>query len=198
PLSDPMSASVTYTRPAGDTVNLDLIVNDSTNKYVNEDTSARTMASQTLSTVWEATAGETYRVEVHSNTNGVCADYSAAFNGLWCTDGFEDNDTFATAKAIPATATIATVTNNDDDWYTITGPGTNGSCTVTYTVPTGSTQQLNVVVVDSSSGYINEDTTARSGSTQTLTASWVSTDAPYAVHVSASQQECTQYTITCH
>ncbi len=200
PLSDPMAASVTYTRPAGDTVTLRLDIHDATDNFVTNDTSPRAMATQTLNTIWEGTAGTTYRVRVQSDTEKVCANYSAAFQGLWCTDNFEDDDTFATAKAIPATATPATVTSGDDDYYLITGPGANGSCSVTYTVPAGSTQQLRVDVYDVGDNFINNDTSARSGATQTLSAAWTASDAvPYAVRVQASSAtECTSYTITCH
>jgi hypothetical protein len=198
PLSDPMSTSVTYTRPAGDTVTLRLDIYDNLANFVTNDTTARSMATQTLNTIWEGTAGTAYRIRVQSNTDDVCADYTAAFVGLWCTDNYEDDDTFATAKALPATATPATITSGDDDWYILTGPGANGSCNVTYTVPAGSTQQLRVDVYDVGNNFINNDTTTRSSSTQTLSATWTSSDAPYAVRVQASALECTSYTITCH
>ena len=148
--------------------------------------------------MFEGTAGGTYYLHVSSNKDGVCAPYTAAINGLWCTDNYEDNDTFATAAALPSTATTATISGLDEDFYVINSPSTNGSCSVSYTVAAGSTQQLSIEVDDIGDHYIDNMDTSRSTTSQTLTVSWTSTDSPYSLHVTASAQECTTYTITCN
>ncbi len=199
PKADPVSAVVTYTRPANDTDDLSLNIYDATSSYVTDDSTARTTPSQTLTTVWQAsTAGAIYHVGVSASDNGVCAPYSVKLNGLWCTDSYEDNDSFATAKNLPSGSHTATIAQSDEDYYALSA-GSTGSCTVTYTVPSGSAQQLSLYLYDSTQGYINDDSTARSGNSQTLTVNWTNTNAvPAYVDVSASEEECTSYTISCN
>jgi hypothetical protein len=201
PLSDPMSTSVTYTRPAADTVTLTLDIHDSTDSFVANDHSARTTASQTLNTVWEAVAGAQYRIRVLSGSQGVCADYSVAINGLWCTDNFEDNDTQATAKSITeGVAVPATVTSGDDDWYVLPAAPTNGSCSVTYTAQGATdTSTLTLDLYDMTGSFVANDHSSRNTASQTLTASWTNAGAkPHYALVRSDNLFCEPYTINCN
>lgn len=199
PKADPVSAVVTYTRPANDQDDLSLTIYDATSSYVTDDSTNRTTTTQTLTTVWQAAAaGAIYHVGVSASEDGVCAPYNVKFNGLWCTDSFEDNDDFATAKTLPSGTQNATITSSDDDYYRLSA-GSSGTCTVTYTVPANSAQQLSLTLYDSNQGYITDDSTKRTGNTQTLTTSWTNSNAvPAYVNVSASEKECTSYTISCN
>jgi len=199
PKHDPVSAGVTYTRPAGDTVRLQLEIFDSTGSDIAADRSTRTMPSQTLSSVWEsASAGAVYTVHVQSDTGGVCAPYQLQLNGLWCTDSFEDNDSFATAVALPGnTQSSATVSSLDGDDYLVHTAAPTGSCTVSYTVPQGSTQQLQLDLYDATGSDFSSDHTARTSTSQTLTVSWGASSAPAVLGVTASIQDCTPYTVSC-
>ena len=195
PKADPMSFTVTYTPTSTETLNLN-IENATLNNVGYDDTGT------TLNTVVESTAaGAIYHVGVHSTLEGVCTNYQTQINALWCTDAFEDNDTFATAATLPgATAENATITSLDDDFYLIAS-ATSGSCTVTYTVPQGVTQQLELTLYDVNQSTVTYDDTARSALTQTLTASWTSQSAVpvYAnVHATGQGSVCTSYTINCN
>jgi hypothetical protein len=202
PKADPVSVSVTYARPVADTVTLSLTNYDNTDGYVVEDHTSRSTTSQTLTTVWEASAaGAVYNTLIRSDTEGVCAAYQVQMNGLWCTDAYEDNDSFATAVTLPSgAATISpTITQLDDDYFQIASPAASGSCTVSYTVASGSTQQLQLTLYDTTQGYVSEDHSTRSGLSQTLTATWSGSDtAPTYALVEASDQSCISYTINCH
>jgi hypothetical protein len=210
PLHDPMSATVTYTEPTNETATLNIEVDNSATNDQGYDDSSRSTNSQTLNVVWEGNAAATYILDVqsgNSSSNGVCSSYTVALNGLWCTDNYEDNDTEDTAVTLPdttTTPTTATISSLDPDYYIIPTPAANGSCVVTYTVPTTSTQQLNLEV-DSSGDQsdINYDdsptmtSTTSTTATWTLTVTWTSSDTPEYLDVSASAQECTTYTIQC-
>jgi len=213
PLHDPMSASVSYSEPAGETAELNLEVYNSGGNDQGYDDTSRTTPSQTLNVVWEpAAAGGTYVVYVssgNSTSDGVCTANTVTVNGLWCTDNYEDNDTLATPSTLPDTSSTpatATVTSLDPDYYALPAASqtVNGTCTVTYTIPTTSTQQLNIEVYDSTgddNGYDDSPTMTASTSTTntwTLTVNWTATTYPTTeLNVTASQQDCTTYTISC-
>jgi hypothetical protein len=210
PLHDPMSATVTYTEPTNETATLNIEVDNAATSDQGYDDSSRSTDSQTLNVVWEGNAQATYILDVqsgNSSSNGVCSSYTVALNGLWCTDEYEDNDTEDAAVTLPdtsSTPTTATISSLDPDYYIIPNPSTNGSCTVVYTVPTTSTQQLNLEVDSSGSqSDINYDdsptmtSTTSTTATWTLTVNWTSEDSPEYLDVSASAKDCTTYTISC-
>jgi hypothetical protein len=197
PKKDPIKVTGTYTRPAGDTADLSLTIYDQTGTYVIDDSASRTQASETMQTVWEsAAAGETYYIKINSSLNDVCAAYDVAIDGLTCTDSLEDNDDFASAKALSGSQSL-TISALDDDYFTFTPAGATGTCTVTYTPSSTGTQQLGITLYSATQDYITDDHTARTGASQTLTVSWASGDSPHYVKVDASDNECTTYTINC-
>jgi hypothetical protein len=212
PLSDPMSASVSYTVAATESEQLGLVVYDPSDTNVGDDPTERSGTSQTLNVVWEAKKQATYVVYVssgNSTSNAVCTANTVAVNGLWCTDNYEDNDTISTPATLPDTSSTpatATISSLDDDYYTLpdSAQTLSGTCTVTYTVPTTSDQQLNIVVYDSQQTNIGDDGSptqvSSSGGMTTwqLAVDWsTSTYSAETLYVSAGEEACTQYTITC-
>jgi hypothetical protein len=198
PKADPVAVTLTYTRPPQDTVDLSLYAYNQTQNYVNGDDKDRTGNSETVTVVWEPQqAGETQYLAVSSSVEGTCADYSLSIQGLYCTDSFEDNDSYEQAKALPTGSQTAMVTSLDDDYYTLPDTTAAGSCTVSYSVTGSSAQQLVVYLYDSTQSYISGDETERTGKTQTLTASWTADEHPHFVVVKANEEECTNYTILC-
>lgn len=196
--ADPVQTQVSYTRPAVDTTALQLFAQDATGTTVASDTSARSMPSQTLSTLWESVAGAAYRMQVTSNGANVCAPYQMAINSIVCTDAFEDNDTAQTPSTLPkASSQNATISSLDPDFYKLTSPAATGSCTVTYTVAGTSSQQLQIFLTDATGTTIASDTAARTGASQTLTTSWVSGQVPVILQVVGSVTDCQAYTVSC-
>lgn len=200
PKADPVAVTVTYTRPPQDTVDLSLNAYNQTQNYVTGDEKDRTGNSETFTIMWEPQeAGETQYLAVSSSVDGTCADYSLSIQGLYCTDDYEDNDSFSQARALPAGSHTAKVIDSDPDYYTIPAATGAGSCTVSYTTTGSSSQQLVVTLYGATGAdaYISTDDTARTGASQTLTATWTADESPHYVAVTASQPECTSYTILC-
>jgi hypothetical protein len=138
-----------------------------------------------------------YYVSVTSNKAGVCIPYDLTFDALWCTDAFEDNDDRSHAFNLPIDAQSATITSLDDDFYLMQGAT---QCIISYSAPAGSLQNIDVELLDQSGTVIRKDTTARTGPTETIridTTAPGGTAIPRFLHLFASRQECTSYTINC-
>jgi len=197
PKADPVTVTVAYTAPVGDSTQLTLKAVNQAVAEQGRDTTTRTGTSQTLLVNFEATAGGTFAAEVNSD-NATCMAYELKIDAQVCTDAFEDNDDAAHPATLPTGVQNATISALDVDWYKLTAPATAGSCVVSYTVPAANTQQVAVILMNSASSEIMRDTTQRTGTTGTLTVNWTVADAPALVKVVANDDFCTSYTINCH
>ena len=73
PKADPVQVTATYTRPAGDTTDLALYAEDADGNLIDSDQNARTGVTEAMQVVFEAAAaGATYRIDVESDSDGVC------------------------------------------------------------------------------------------------------------------------------
>src|SRR5262249_14649597 len=105
----------------------------------------------------------------------------------------------AMAVPLPAGTLTATISSLDDDYYLFQNPAADGGCTLTYTVPFASSQQIGMGVYDADGVRIDESEFPRSGPSQTLSVEWKAGDKrPATLWIAAFEEECTTYQVTCH
>lgn len=150
---------------------------------------------------WMSTSGVglAYKVEIQKIT-GQCTPYTLSAELDACTDAFEDNDTSAQAKPLPAGQTqTATMLATDVDWYDISALGSaNGSCNIRYTLPKAA--DLGIAAdLQGANGTIQLRNPADNTTEQSTTVQWTARDAPTRLKLSSgfTPTNCLSYTIVC-
>jgi hypothetical protein len=198
--TDPVLVEATYTPPAGNESDLTLTVLDAVGQTVASDTRTREAPTETMSARFMPTAADAlYRAKIESNDQS-CVDYALQVNPRSCTDAFEDNESFETAKSLPAGQQAATVTKIDEDYFSIPPQGATGRCEISYTVAENNTEDLSAYLYGSSgtTNLIASHEVERNGDSEVMVLSWNAGDVPAYVQVVATQSSCTSYRIRCY
>ncbi|MEY4514411.1 MAG: hypothetical protein RLZZ450_6533 [Pseudomonadota bacterium] len=199
PKADPFLVKGTYTPPAGETLTIRRIVADPTGKSVVDVVDGRKGPTGSFAHWVDSDApGSAYRLWLWPDGSG-CSPYSVEFDTAACTDAYEDNETPDTAAKLPLGSDVsATVISSDSDYFEIGEVGAGGSCTVTYTVVSGTSSTLRVNVY----GFDGAPVTNALGgegnaATKTMKLTW-GTKTPARLVVDQDiKNSCQPYTIRC-
>lgn len=199
PKADPFLITGTYTPPASDTLTIRRIVADASGKSVVDVVDGRKGPTGTFSHWVDSDApGSPYRLWLWPDGSG-CSPYSVQFDTAACTDAYEDNETLQTAAKLPlATDVQATVISSDSDYFEISDVGAGGSCTITYTIASGTSSTLRVNVYGFDGANVTNQLGGEgTGATKTMKLTW-GNKTPARLGVDQDiKNSCQPYTIRC-
>jgi len=201
PLRNPFKVVLEYARPPGDKVDLGFVLYNGSGDALAYNLEAR---KGDVETTWRwqqpTSAGDRFIVKVSSDGGTICADYKLTLDLNVCGDEGEPNDTFAGASPLQTgVERTFTISYLDDDYYKLEGLNGQapGSCTVSYAVPVGSTEDLEAFALSATGSTLKSYTQSRTQDTEIITMSWDAGKQPFAIRVRASKYECTSYKLIC-
>ncbi|MET0285235.1 MAG: hypothetical protein ABW352_12225 [Polyangiales bacterium] len=201
PRSDPVRVELAYETTASNGVDLGFRVYTPTevNSIASND-GRREDVTWTISDTFQSKKNFAYQVEVYDNGNlSGCQGYNLRVDPQFCTDPYEDNDSqSALAKGLAyGTPLSATVFPYDEDWYDTSALAAGGaSCVITSDLKAGSVSRLSVSTYGTGSVNSLLDRTL-DGNQPSVTIEVQAGVGTTALKVSASDYECTKYTVTC-
>lgn len=206
PLADPMSVVGEYTVADGtEGADLRLTVFDEASNQIDDHYENRTQATETMSLFWHPSeAGARYRIRVRSNNEAACTPYDLTFEGLACTDSFEDNDAPEQARALsldPGTAianAFGTAISEDDDFFELTAPRSDPVEVVgSYSRPAGDNADLRLTVFDAAGNQLVDHYENRSQPTEEMAVTFqAEASALYRIRVRSNSEACSDYELS--
>lgn len=199
PKADPFLITGTYTPPAGDTLKIRRIVDDPAGNGVVDVVDSRNGPTGTFSHwVDSDAAGGAFRLWLWPDGSG-CSPYSVEFDTAICTDPYEDNETAQTATKLPlGTDVQATVIASDRDYFEISDVGAGGTCTVTYTIASGTSSTLRVNLYGFDGAPVTNALGGEgTGATKTMKLTWAKQNPARLVVDQDIKNSCQPYTIRC-
>jgi len=199
PKADPFLITGTYTPPAGETLTIRRIVANESGKSVVDVVDGRQGPTGSFSHwVDSDVAGASFRLWLWPDGSG-CSPYKVQFDAAACTDEFEDNETAQTATKLPLGSELkANVISSDSDYFEIGDVGAGGSCTVTYTIASGSSSKLRVNVFGfDGSNVTNAFGGEGSDATKAMRLTWGKQTPARLLVEQDIKNSCQAYTIRC-
>ncbi len=198
--ADPVLLTGEYRASPGSTILVRRIVSDATGDTVVDKVGDRDGEVETFSHWLQAKSkGTVLRARLLPSGSG-CAPFQITFDAAACTDDHEDNDSAAAASPLPSGRDLeVTTSSGDEDNYRIDALANGGSCTITYAVPVGRSQQLRVEVYNVAGAQVTNGLGGELiGAERQLRVDWETDRSVATIRVRADNGGyCQPYTIRC-
>lgn len=196
--ADPVLLSGSYTADPKSSVQLRRTIYNGAGSLVTSVDGARKTAMERFEHWLPApSAGSVVRTKLVAIGDG-CASYELSFDAAGCTDAYEDNDAATEAAKIRVGADLqATIHSTDEDHYAVS-PLKNASCSLSYDIPSGRSEELALTVYDAAGSVVTNGSGGElTGTVRNLTVAWTNGEVVRLKVTANSNDYCQPYTLRC-